>query len=69
MPRTSFSVAVIGAALALSVPLEQAAAAPGDLDPSFDEDGIFQQNLSDSGTASGAAAVLSLPDGRLISAG
>ena len=30
MPRTSFSVAVIGAALALSVPLEQAAAAPGD---------------------------------------
>ncbi|MDA0172809.1 hypothetical protein OJ998_27150 [Solirubrobacter taibaiensis] len=62
--RTASSTVL--AAMALAAP---AAAAPGDLDPSFGEQGVFQRDLSSSGLDSGSTALLALPGDRLLAAG
>lgn len=52
-------------ALLLALPIP-ALAAPGDLDPSFDGDGLV---LTDFGESEEASAVVVQPDGKLVAAG
>lgn len=63
--RRSVGIALAAALVLVGV----SAAAPGDLDPSFDEDGIVTTSVAPGGGEDVASAVATYPGGKLVAAG